>query len=159
MRYPLSRPVSRAPGLLRARARGFTLVELMIAVAILAIIAAVALPLYTQYSVRTYRTEAQADLLNCAQGMERYAAQNFDYDGAVAAFAAGTICNPRSDDQGRYNIGVAVPADDQFILTATPVGGAVADEELMTYNQAGVRGWDLNGDGDTDDAGEDTWEE
>lgn len=140
-------------------ARGFTLVELMIAVAILAIIAAVALPLYNQYSIRTYRTEAQADLLNCAQGMERYAAQNFDYDGAVAAFAGGNICNPRSDDQGRYNIGVAVPADDQFILTATPVGGAVAGDGLLTYDQAGARGWDRNNDGDATDAGEDSWEE
>ncbi len=155
MRYPSRRPASSA----YANARGFTLVELMIAVAILAIIAAVALPLYTQYSIRTYRTEAQADLLNCAQGMERYAAQNFDYDGAVAAFAAGTICNPRSDDQGRYNIAVAVPADDQFVLTATPVGGAVAGDGLMTYNQAGVRGWDRNGNNNTGDAGEDTWEE
>jgi type IV pilus assembly protein PilE len=139
------------------RKTGFTLVELMIAVAILAIVAAVALPLYNQYSIRTYRTEAQADLLNCAQGMERYAAQNFNYDGADAAFLAGTICNPRSDDQGRYNITVVVPDDNQFTLTATPVGGSVVGDGIMTYNQAGVRAWDRDENGIDPD--EQTWDE
>ncbi len=142
-----------------AGSAGFTLVELMIAVAILAIIAAVALPLYNQYSIRTYRSEAQADLLNCAQGMERYAAQNFDYDGADVAFAAGNICNPRSDDQGRYNIAVNVPADDQFTLTATPVGGPVVGDGFMTYDQAGVRAWDANDSGAIEAPAELTWNE
>lgn len=141
-----------------SRRGGFTLVELMIAVAILAIVAAVALPLYNQYSIRTYRTEAQSDLLNCAQGMERYAAQNFNYDGADAAFAGGNICNPRSDDQGRYNVAVAVPDDNQFTLTATPVGGSVVGDGFMTYDQAGIRSWDADDSGSID-AGEDTWEE
>lgn len=143
----------------RRRSGGFTLVELMIAVAILAIVAAVALPLYNQYSIRTFRTEAQADLLNCAQAMERYAAENFDYVGADAAFAAGNLCNPRSDDQGRYNITVNVPADDQFVLTATPVGGSVANDGFMTYDQAGVRAWDANNNGAIDAPAELTWEE
>lgn len=142
----------------RGRTRGFTLIELMIAVAILAIIAAVALPLYNQYSIRTYRTEAQSDLLNCAQGMERYAAQNFDYDGADVAFAAGTICAPRSDDQGRYNIAVNVADANTFTLTATPVGGAVAGDGFMTYDQAGVRAWDADNSGAIG-AGENSWED
>lgn len=122
-------------------AAGFTLVELMIAVAILAIIAAVALPLYNQYSQRTYRTEAQADLLNCAQGLERFAAQNFTYTGAVLA----NICDPNSVDQGRYVFALAIPDDDQFTLTATPVAGGVMDGDgAMTYDQAGNRTWDGN---------------
>jgi type IV pilus assembly protein PilE len=119
------------------RTAGFTLIELMIAVAILAIVAAVALPLYNQYSQRTYRAEAQADLLNCAQGMERFAARNFTYGGAVLADA----CDPRSVAQGRYQPFVLdLPADDQFIITATPVVGGVMDGDgAMTIDQAGVR--------------------
>jgi type IV pilus assembly protein PilE len=135
-------------------ARGFTLVELMIAVAILAIVAAVALPLYTQYSQRTFRAEAQADLLNCAQGLERFAAQNFSYDGAVLA----NLCDPRSANQGRYAFGLAVPDDDQFTITATPQAGAMAGDGIMTYNQAGVRGWDRNGN-NAIEADENSWEE
>lgn len=140
------------------RHSGFTLVELMIAVAILAIIAAVAMPIYNQYSQRTFRTEAQADLLNCAQGMERFAAMNFDYDGADVAFAAGNICNPESVRQNRYNFGVAVGAGgDTFTLTATPIN-VMAGDGLMTYDNAGTRGWSRDGN-DTIDAGEDNWDE
>jgi type IV pilus assembly protein PilE len=138
------------------RNSGFTLIELMIAVAILAIVAAVALPLYTQYSQRTYRAEAQADLLNCAQGLERYAAENFSYNGAALA----DVCDPRSVDQNRYNIGLNIPADDQFTLTATPVAGATMDGDgIVTYDNTGNRGWDRNNDGDATDADEDSWEE
>jgi len=123
---------------------GFTLVELMIAVAILAIVAAVALPLYNQYSQRTYRSEAQADLLNCAQAMERFAAQNFTYDGVDDA-ALDNMCDQRSEAQNRYQITVAVPDDDQFTLTATPVAGGVMDGDgVMTYDEAGNRMWDGN---------------
>lgn len=125
---------------------GFTLVELMIAVAILAIIAAVALPLYNQYSQRTYRTEAQSDLLECAQAMERFAAQNFSYDGVDDA-DLDAMCEQRSEDRGRYDITVAVPDDDQFTLTATPrAGGVMADDGenggVLTYDQAGARTYD-----------------
>lgn len=120
------------------RNAGFTLVELMIAVAILAIVAAVALPLYNQYSQRTFRAEAQADLMTCAQGLERFGAQNFTYDGAVL----GNVCDPRSEDQGRYNFGL-VTAGDQFVITATPIGVMAGDGNL-TLNSAGDRTWNGN---------------
>ncbi|HEX7037015.1 MAG TPA: type IV pilin protein [Pseudomonadales bacterium] len=137
------------------RNAGFTLIELMIAVAILAIVAAVALPLYNQYSQRTYRAEAQADLLNCAQGLERYAAQNFSYTGAALA----DVCQPRSEAQNRYDVEITVLEDDRFTLTATPVGGGVMDGDgFLTYDSAGVRGWDRNDSGAID-ADEDDWEE
>lgn len=129
------------------RNAGFTLIELMIAVAILAIVAAVALPIYNQYSQRTYRAEAQADLLNCAQALERYAAQNFSYTGADL----DDVCpNRRSEAQNRYQIVISEIDDDRFELTATPVaGGVMASDGDLTYNSAGERTWD----------GNDGWEE
>ena len=66
----------------QTRQRGFTVIELMIAVAILAILAAIAIPIYTRYSDRTYRSEAMADLLDCAQALERRASVTFSYTGA-----------------------------------------------------------------------------
>jgi type IV pilus assembly protein PilE len=120
------------------RNTGFTLVELMIAVAILAIVAAVALPIYNQYTQRTYRAEAQADLMTCAQGLERFAAQNFTYDGAALA----DVCDPRSVDQGRYNIGLAT-AGDTFTLTASPIGMMAGDGDLV-LDSAGNRTWNGN---------------
>ena len=65
------------------RNAGFTLVELLVALAIMAIIAAVALPLYPQFSDRAFRTEAQADMLDCAQALERFASISFSYENAA----------------------------------------------------------------------------
>ena len=150
------------------RRAGFTLIELLVALAILAIVSAVAVPLYTTYAERSFRAEAMADLLNCAQGMERLSAQSFDYrdgadtdnDGAGDADAgaiAANVCRPRSVDQGRYNI--TVNGDDAgFTLTAVPIGTQAGDG-LLSVNEAGDRRWDRNDDGDTTDANEDSWEE
>jgi type IV pilus assembly protein PilE len=152
----------------RARMNGFTLVELMVAVAIMAIIAAVALPFYNQYSQRTYRTEAQADLLACAQAIERMAAVSFSYENAADTDADGvgdanagpvatTLCDPLSVEQGRYNITVNSTVAT-FDLTATPIG-MMAGDGILTFDSTGARGWDQNGDGDTLDADEQNWEE
>ena len=124
------------------RNRGFTLIELMIAVAILAIVATIAIPAYNRYSQRTYRAEAQADLLACAQALERYAAQNFNYSGADTPFAAGTLCSPTSAEQGRYAFTLGNLGANTFTLTATPdENGPMKDDGTLTYDQAGRRTW------------------
>ena len=151
------------------RYTGFSLIELLVALAILAIVSTIAVPLYTQYADRTYRSQAQSDLLNCAQSMERFASQAFSYENAADTNADGVgdadgpgpianqICNPRSAAEGRYAITVLGTATS-FTLTATPQGN-LSEDGLMTYNSAGVRGWDHNDDGDTVDADEQSWEE
>jgi type IV pilus assembly protein PilE len=146
---------------------GFTLIELMIAVAILAIVAAIALPLYNAYSQRTYRAEAQADLMACAQGLERLAAANFRYLDAAGdpPDLAPPLCDPMSVRQGRYTIALAYPDDDtsRFLLTVTPVDpGPMAIDGFMTYDDAGVRGWDRDNSGAIDldaDEPENTWQD
>lgn len=149
------------------RTRGFTLIELLVAVAILAIVAAIAMPFYTQYSQRTYRSEGQADLMACAQGMERMASVTFTYlnaadtdaDGVGDANAgpiAAAICTPDSVTAGRYALTVNGTAAG-YTLTATPAG-VMNGDGVMTFDSAGNRTWDRNNDGDTNDADEDSWE-
>jgi type IV pilus assembly protein PilE len=139
----------------------------MVALAIIAIIAAVAMPLYTQYSNRTYRSEAQADLLNCSQALERLASVNFSYRNAAdtdadgvgdadAGVIATTLCDPRSVRSGRYAITVNAN-DTTFTLTATPQNGTDEDR-LLSLNSAGVRGWDEDGANGIE-ADEQDWEE
>jgi type IV pilus assembly protein PilE len=138
--------------------QGFTLVELLVSMAILAIISAVAVPIYTVYSEGTYRTEAQADLLLCSQGLERFASENFTYvggDNGSGGLAVG-ICNPKSGD--RYTLGV-VTAVDSFTITALPSAGVMATDGRLSYDNTGTRRWDKNNDGDTNDAGEDDWKD
>jgi len=126
--------------------RGFTLIEIMIAMAILAIVSAIAIPIYTSYSENTYRGEAQADLLKCAQGMERYASENFSYIGADDGSGGllGTICNTLSDQ--RYTISV-VSSRDEFTLTATPNPGIMEDDGELEFGSNGQRRWNRNGAG------------
>ena len=67
------------------KSRGFTLIEVVITIAIIGILAAVALPSYRAYIERGHRAAAKTVLLEAAQFMERYRASNFRYVDAAGA--------------------------------------------------------------------------
>jgi type IV pilus assembly protein PilE len=138
--------------------RGMTLVELMIVLVIVGILTSVALPLYSRYQERTYRTQAFADLGDCAQALERFYTVNFTYAGADLA----TICSDTSPPTGTalYDLTLPTATASQFTLRATPVADAAADGTgLIELDASGAKRWDKNADGDTEDAGEDNWTE
>jgi len=144
----LMRPRQSIQSLMRFRSlgHGFTLIEIMIAMAILAVISAIAVPIYTSYSENTYRGEAQADLMKCAQGLERFASENFTYVGADdgAGGVLGSVCNTLSDL--RYTISV-VATRDSFTLTATPRPGIMESDGELEFGSNGQRRWNRNGAG------------
>ena len=149
---------------MRKKSQGFTLIELMVAVAILAILSAIAMPIYTTYSNRTYRSEAMADLMDCAQALERRAGQTFDYLGAAVGGAnAGVIdvsvCTPRSmaANPQRYVINVVGTAST-YALTATPQNG-IDEGRMISLNSNGQRGWDEDVPANGIDPDEMDWEE
>lgn len=114
---------------------GFTLIELMIVVAIIGILAAVALPSYTQYVQRGDRASARAAMLEAQQFMERYYATSNTFVGAVlpARFTGVPAGAPR------YNIAVGNLAAGTFTLTATPIG-TVSRCGNLTLTHTGVKG-------------------
>jgi type IV pilus assembly protein PilE len=117
------------------RNAGFTLIELMIAIAVVAILAAVALPSYNEYVMRTHRANARAALLQAAQWMERAATARGRYP-LTAAIPAGVLVV----EGGRYNMAAASNDGLAYSLTATP-GPAQVRDRCGTYqiNEAGTR--------------------
>lgn len=128
---------------------GFTLIELMIAVAIVGILAAIAFPAYQSQVEQTRRTTAKSDLLELSQWMERRYSNGFDYrDTSGSAPAAPSLPFNQSPQDGNtafYNIGFDSNGvtRDAFTLEATPTGGQVGDDcGTLTLNEQGVKGAD-----------------
>lgn len=140
------------------RSRGFTLVELLVALAIMAIVSAVAVPIYTQYSIRTQRTNAEKDLMMCAQSLERLASTAFTYAGQVGGADTGAvtpnICVPSTT---MYAITVEAADANTFTLRATPTSGPVIDNGMLELDASGAQRWDRTDDGDFGDTDETTW--
>lgn len=103
------------------RQAGFTLIEVMIVVAIIGILAAIAYPSYTEYVKRGNRTEGQALLSDAAARQERYFSQNNAYVTAAADIGklGMNLSNNRSAT-GKYVFSVSkVDGDGGYTLTAT----------------------------------------
>lgn len=97
---------------------GFTLIELMITVAIIAILAAIALPSYKNYIVKSHRTEAQAAMLSLAQYLESKYNASFSYPAEVDIPAS--LKNP-SNVSVYYTISVSIAnASQTYTITAAP---------------------------------------
>jgi type IV pilus assembly protein PilE len=111
---------------------GFTLVELMITVLIVAILAAIAYPSYTQYVRKSRRTDAKTALLDAAARQERIFGTQNVYAGTPAGLGYAGAAFPvsiQSSGQTFYQLTVAVgnPATS-YTATATPVGAQAGDD-------------------------------
>lgn len=129
--------------------RGFTLIELMIVVAIAAILAAVAYPSYRDYLAQGRRAQATATLLAASQWMERFYAENYRYDQNSAGTATTNAAlfparfgtsPPPGDGPTAYNVTLSALTRDSYTITATRTGSMTGDRcGNLTINHRGER--------------------
>jgi type IV pilus assembly protein PilE len=115
------------------RERGFTLIELMIVVAIIAVLAAVAYPSYLEQINKGKRAEAKSIVLQGTQWLERFYAENFRYDKNTADVAVtdpsqfGRFAQSPATGGANYTIAVAA-AQATYTITATRAGSMLNDK-------------------------------
>jgi type IV pilus assembly protein PilA len=111
------------------RKEGFTLIELMIVIAIIGILAAIAIPQFSAYRTRSYNSAAQSDLRNMATAEEAYYVDQSKYTGDETKLASGTYGYQQSKN-------VTITAD-----------GTLTDYTISAYHTSGNKTYTMQGPG------------
>jgi len=125
--------------------KGFTLIELMIVITIVAILAAIAYPSYQNYILKSRRTDAAGNLLELGQYLERYFTENGRYDQDRGGTAVSLPFNksPKEGTSTFYNLAFTAgePTATTYELSAAPVGSQAEDTNCgtLTLDHTGAK--------------------
>jgi type IV pilus assembly protein PilE len=125
--------------MMKANKTGFTLIEVMITVAIVGILAAIAYPSYVDYITKSARSEGQAAVMKVANLQEQYYLDNKAY--ATNMTKLGLAASPLVTEHGHYS--VASAGTTSLTITATAIGIQASRDTAcptMTITDAGVKG-------------------
>jgi type IV pilus assembly protein PilE len=131
----------------RTKQDGFTLIELMIVVAVIAVLTAIAVPMYRDFVVRSNRSDAIISLTELANLQEKHYSNEMAYTTTLA-----DLSYTNTSPEGFYSLGITTSATVDYTLTATPVGQQFQDDETcrqFTLNSFGQRSAQDSGGNDT----------
>lgn len=143
--------------------KGFTLVEILVVIAIVAILASVAYSSYDGSVKKSRRRDAQGVLQGLAQAMERHQTTTGSYKAAAvggADIGAPNIYSDKSPIEGNqtfYDIEITVATTTSYNLAAFPAVGAQDGDGYLSLSSTGARQWDANNDGNIT-ADEECWD-
>ncbi len=128
--------------------QGFTLIELMITIVVIGILASIAYPSYTQYTLQARRAEAQSDMLKIQLGLEKWRANRASYRSDATVSAPGvavtnTLANAEfTDNNAYYNYTITDTTGSAYTINAAAQGAQVNDTGCtpLTLSQSGTKG-------------------
>lgn len=112
------------------RSQGFTLIELMVVTVVIAILAAIAYPNYTQYVIRGKRSAAQAQMLDIANREQQFLLANRAYADKAGLEGGGYALPSEVASDYSYSVAVGSGAPPTFTITFTPLGSQASDGNL-----------------------------
>lgn len=130
--------------------QGVTLIELMVVVAIIAVLMAIAMPMYQQTVIRNNRVAVQAEMMKASGLLERYKARQLTYTGAnftglgMSTTATTTLNFPYAGT-ANYTLTLTLPTINTWQLRATPINRqATANDGALVLDSMGRQCWSYN---------------
>jgi type IV pilus assembly protein PilE len=124
----------------RPSAKGFTVIELMIVIAVIGILAAIAIPAYKQYVVKSNRRAAQSFMSQIAQTEQQYLVDSRQYAPDLPTLQTATqqVATPQGVS-AYYTVTLALQGTNGYLITATPIaGGRQASDGALTLDNTGA---------------------